>query len=642
MAEILGSIIAPGGNINLNAGETSRLWLGAAGRLNVSGTTVTDNRELLFNSGKVLPGGKVTITATLPTAQSVIGLKGALINVSGATGRFDLPSRHRAGPARPAICSATDLWSDAGSISITAPTLLYDGAFVAQAGSPQGNGGSLTWIVPGDQRRAATKRSPSSKAAMRCRRPLKSHRSQLTSTNPLVPALAGSAVFFADRLSGSGIQTLTLSMGRTTGDAFGSTAQFAPGKLVFSPHTGNVSLSGVNQLFLDASQISLVDPNATTTTIRGVTTITSPAPLATDPRGCNVCIDAGYVTWRGAGGITKFAPKAGKSVLLVSAGAIDIAAGGGVTDAQGSKPAAAFVTISGAAQSSFVSTGDIRLRVPLASVPLDLGPGGLPTGGLVTAGDLTLKAAQIYPVSSVDFTLKSSSLTGTIRFAANGAAPAAPLSAGGQVSVSAANIEQLGVLRAPLGTIRLGAQTAADLSPNDSSDNILVPTKSVIFGAGSETSVSLAGEIVPFGQTANGASWSYNSSSGSALSALPSKNLVVTANAIQVGAGATVDLTGGGDVQAIEFVPGTGGARDVLSGSNVYAIIPGYDPAAAPIDLDFLVQRHAKPLPAAGARVFLSGAPGLPAGFYTLLPAHYATLPGALRVSVSPVSAAAP
>ena len=39
-------------------------------------------------------------------------------------------------------------------------------------------------------------------------------------------------------------------------------------------------------------------------------------------------------------------------------------------------------------------------------------------------------------------------------------------------------------------------------------------------------------------------------------------------------------------------------------------------------------------VPAAGLNVYLTGGQGLPAGYYTLLPAHYATLPGAYRVSL--------
>src|SRR5262249_35668288 len=83
--------------------------------------------------------------------------------------------------------------------------------------------------------------------------------------------------------------------------------------------------------------------------------------------------------------------------------------------------------------------------------------------------------------------------------------------------------------------------------------------------------------------------------------------------AINVASGATIDLRGGGDLQAEEFVPGTGGTRDVLAaGENVFAIIPGYNPAAPPIDLDFITQEH-DALPAAGRTVYLSGIAGRPA-----------------------------
>ncbi|HKY19223.1 MAG TPA: filamentous hemagglutinin family protein [Rhizomicrobium sp.] len=600
VAEILGSISAPGGSIALTAVNDATLWLGASSRLDVSGIALTDSRQTLFRSGTVLAGGSVTINATTATA-AVIGLQGALIDVSGSTGEFDLLA-----DAAPTIGGqqriATAVWSDAGSITMKASSLLYDGAFQAQPGAAGANGGSLTiasHVTTGVGLETISVRQGGDSVPV-----------GLSPTDPL-GALAGSAIFLADRLDGSGIQTLTFTMGPVTGDAI-STSQgdFEPGTLVFS---GNVTLGGVSQLFLDASQIALIN---------------TVAPV--DPRGCNVCLDAGFIALRGAGDFNKIPPTPGTGVLRVEAGAIDIAAGGDFIELRGHN----LLTISGAASSSFISAGDIRLRVPLANVALDLVPGTLPGGELISAGDLSFSAAQIYPVSAVNFTFKSTAGNGTIRFTANGAPRLAPLSAGGQISVSAAHIEQSGILLAPLGTIRLGAQTIADLSVNDPTSRIAVATQSVIFGADSITSVSLAGQNVPFGQTANGTSWSYGISTGRPLTAPPAKNLVVSSAAIDLTKGATIDLTGGGDIQATEFVPGTGGSRDVLAGNaNVYAVIPGYDPAAAPIDLDFAVQRR-DALPGPGRTVVLSGAPGLPAGVYTLLPAHYATLPGAYRVAL--------
>ncbi len=115
--------------------------------------------------------------------------------------------------------------------------------------------------------------------------------------------------------------------------------------------------------------------------------------------------------------------------------------------------------------------------------------------------------------------------------------------------------------------------------------------------------------------------------------------------------GATVNLGGGGDLYAYEFIPGTGGSRDILDhynpdefsgnggyqypgGSQVYAIVPGlssspvaaYDPIYSANYSDLYSAANA------GQSVYLSAAPGLAAGWYTLLPAQYAMLPGGMRV----------
>src|SRR5262249_23007913 len=149
------------------------------------------------------------------------------------------------------------------------------------------------------------------------------------------------------------------------------------------------------------------------------------------------------------------------------------------------------------------------------------------------------------------------------------------------------------------------------------------------------TSVSLRGLTVPYGVTANGSNWSYDSLAGSPLNAPPEKELVISGDMIDFATGARADFRGGGTIQAMEVGPGIGGPRDVLTGSNVYAILPGYNPSAAPLDLDFILQRGDS-IPEAGRSVFLSGISGLPAGTYTLLPPHYATLPGAFRVRLVP------
>ena len=599
VAEILGTIYAPAGSVTLTGTVNSEIWLGAESKIDVSGVALVDDRQTLYHSGTVLAGGTVSIMAA-DVAGAIVGLRGATIDVSGAASEFDLPVDAPIGVDGQQYQS-TQFWSDAGSITLATPTLLFDGQYDAQPGATQGTGGTLTIVSPevnGSGNEQITVQEDGSAIP-----------DGLTSTTAL-DAHAGSSVFLANRLIGSGIDNLVLSMGPIRGDTITSSqGKFAPGTVQFS---GNVSISGLQSLKIDASRLSLVN-----------------VVLPTDPSGCNVCLSASYLALRGAGNVNRVLPVAGTGVLQVAANTIDIAAGG--FNARGASNA---LSLSGVAHTTFISSGDIRLRVPLANVPIDLAPGTLPIGELISAGDLTLVAHQVYPISSVDFTIKSTSATGTVTFASNGAPAYAPLSAGGQVSVSAAHIAQNGTLLAPLGTIRLGAQSAADLSANDPTPDQIVATQDVTFGSGSVTSVSLNGQTVPFGQTANGSSWSYDSLTGQPLSAPPAKELIVSAAAIDLQSGSKVDISGGGDVQAIEFVPGTGGTKDVLANNaNVYAIIPGYDPAAAPIDLDFAVQLG-DALTAAGKTVYLSGEAGLPAGYYTLLPAHYATLPGAYRVAL--------
>ena len=621
VAEILGTIRAPGGSITLLGGQNSTLWLGAASVLDVGGVLVTDTRQPLFRTGIILPGGKVTIATVADANAAVVALNGALIDVSGAAGEFDIMQDGAFGLER----VATPVWSDAGSISITATTLLFDGGFLATPGSNEANGGRLTIAIPeiGGAR---------SREVLTVRQSGNVVPEGLTPTDSLDPPeppppeelppegetpeeapapLRGSVYFKADSLNGSGIADLVLSASPIEGDVLAASANaFAPGRIVFD---GDVTISGLNSLALDASGVSVI----------GIT----------DTGSCNVCLDARYVALRGSGVVSQFLPEPGFGRLRVTGETIDIAAGGLSAGIVGFDTSG-LLSLSGFGHARFISSGDIRFRVPIANVTRDLTPGTLPTGQLIARANLTFLAEQIYPVSMIDFTVKSIAPDATITFGQTGVPDAAPLSAGGQLTVSAAHIEQGGRLLAPLGVIRLGAQSASELSRNDPIAFRMEPTQTVTFAAGSVTSVSLNGLTVPFGTTANETSWSYNSNFGQPLTAPPAKDIVVSGPSIDFAEGATLDISGGGVIQAMEFVPGIGGSRDVLAaGGDVYAIIPGYNPSAAPVDLEFIVQQRDL-LPAAGQSVFLSGGNGLPAGMYTLLPPHYATLPGAYRVSL--------
>ena len=76
--------------------------------------------------------------------------------------------------------------------------------------------------------------------------------------------------------------------------------------------------------------------------------------------------------------------------------------------------------------------------------------------------------------------------------------------------------------------------------------------------------------------------------------------------------------------------PGKGGSKDVLDSTAVWAINPNFHGAVAPVDGSY-GSGGLKP----GDSVTLSAMPGLAAGTYTLLPAHYALLPGGFSISLA-------
>lgn len=290
---------------------------------------------------------------------------------------------------------------------------------------------------------------------------------------------------------------------------------------------------------------------------------------------------------------TTDAPSGGPASLTVQAGLIQLNGN---------------LSLQGIGQTTLTASSDLQ-----AVGVLNASDNGL-VGSLNASGTLTLAARQIYPTTLSQFAISVAG--GTIDTRSTGTAESV-LSAGGELSMSAAQIDHAGSIEAPFGTISLDATDSLTLAP------------------GSLVSVSSKGATIPFGETQNGAAWVYYLTDIYYLpiAAPPAKQISMTAPKVNVASGATVDLSGGGDLYAYEFVSGLGGTHDALSPTvspNSYAIIPslhGYAPVDALYDTGSTL--------APGAAVYLSGVPGeLPAGTYTLLPARYALLPGAYLITL--------
>ncbi len=296
------------------------------------------------------------------------------------------------------------------------------------------------------------------------------------------------------------------------------------------------------------------------------------------------------------------------------------------------------------------ATGDVRLiGVQPANITY-----GYPSsdvadtliGQLSVNGNLTIDSAQVYPTTGSTFDVTSS--TGTITFGrTTNTTPDTPYSAGADLTIQAANIVLGGVIRVPMGTLTIGADSALTID----GQTLAPATNAVTALSGSLTSVSAGGLAIPYGSTTDQAEWFFAPTNLSELTAPPAAILNFGGSSVTLNAGATVDLSGGGNLYAYEFIPGTGGSRDVLDrfnpsefsgnggylypgGAQVYAIVPGLSSATvAPFDPIYSANYGDLYSPsAAGQSVYLSGGPGLAAGWYTLLPAQYAMLPGGMRV----------
>nr|WP_246641981.1 filamentous haemagglutinin family protein [Paraburkholderia edwinii] len=700
---VLGSLIAPGGSIALIAdsgggssfeltgqyngtggvftGPGKSVWLGPDSLLDVAGVALTDPfaapvqnglSTIIPVTGKVLAGGSVTIS---DDSGYIVAQAGSRIDVSGASANFDQFQANRQFVSQP-------VWSDAGSVTLVASSgLLFDGTLDAHGGAPQAQGGTL--LIMFDPAVSGTPfgvggNQPSLPGATAL---------IIEQSGEFVPAglqpgdsfasaigtPPGVLQFAADRLDGSGVSTLVLGAPANTPLATQGTVPIA--------FSGNVNLNLAQAVVINAQTVAALGSDAiaqlsSTTTLASLLANEANgfATNGVTQTGTDVSITAPYVafvgpTFRGSF-ITPVSPifAVGDGKLSVNASFIDL-------ENQ--------FQLNNFGQANFTSSGDIRLSSSNALSP----------GLLFTSGNLTFKAADLYPSTGSTFILDAVGPTTdangdraptTITFEANGASDV-PLSAGGTLLVDATDIVQGGTVRAPAGSLIFGvgdsndAATQAQFNWGTSAPPPLVSTNSVTFASGSLTSVSEGGAIIPFGTTVDGVEWQFNpvpnANAAPDVTAPPSKFVGANGSNVALNAGATIDLSGGGDLQAAEFVAGTGGTRNVLqqfsvsfasnpggtaipvnaNGSNVYAILPGkqspvaaYDPmfaqnlqpstnangsAGTTTKSDGVGQAGLNN--AVGQSVYLSGVPGLPAGFYTLLPGMYATLPGAFRVTVS-------
>ena len=612
-----GSLIAPSGSITLGItggllastvatvlGDQA-IWLGPASTLDTSGTVVLTPNKLGLQLGNVLPGGAVSIDAD---RGYLLALPGSSILAAGTSAVIDESSPLAANDYQLATVA-----SAGGSIQLEASEgMQLDGTLAAPAGAGGStSGGTLSLTLDGDDARSGVPGFDQGNPQLDASR-------TLTITASAAPTVIAEGASVPESLDGQGqIAASTIEAGGfdnvdlTARDLIGTQFTSAGGTVQVVESIGTVALDPGVSL---APRASLV--------------IDAPELSAASGK---VSLSSAYVALGSDDTLSQqvnSAPLAGSASLSVTAQLIDLV---GAMD------------LNGFGSATLSSSGDIRaVGVQLATNAVGYSGSSSFSGMLVSPGALTLTAQQIYPttLTSYDIDLTGANAAqSTLTLTTAPGTAGAVLSAAGSLTVQANEILDSGVLRAPMGTISLVGET---LTPNSGPS---VPS-TVTLSSGAVVSVSTDGLTIPFGETQGGLDWVYTLragsngdtvvyGTGSGDVAPPQKQVTVSADNFQLDKGATIDISGGGDLVAYEFTPGLGGNNDVLSTTfapDTYAVIPGLKLPYAPIDPNEDIGFT----PSVGSSVYLSGGNGLPAGMYALLPARYALLPGAFLVT--PVS----
>jgi filamentous hemagglutinin family protein len=674
-----GTLTAPSGTISVindsyqSTTNSLSIWLGGDSVLDVSARAVTALDALGQVFGTVPNGGTIRIGGQSVDANGgqsvdtnsefqstnafIVVQPGAVLNAAGSSALLDPAAGQDLGGGRSVSGGAVLVASNGGTISFDSQNgILLGGKMTAPAGGPGAQGGTLSVnLVTPDY--ADTSRFLNGGLV------------------PDVPA------FDTPRELVIGGGTTSFTAPPSPGVGFADSA-FGQTRLT----TGQIAAGGFDVLNLAGGDAILFDGSVALSAGRSITLNT--AILADTATNGAVSVNAPYVTLAGNGtveasgatfvrggdtpgtGSPHWQPSAQsvQTTLRVNAANIDVSGNlyigvnapiiatpvGTATPCP--RATCTVVDLAGFASTTLFSSGDIRF-LPSSST------GNFTT--LTTPGDLTLVAGQVYPVAGANAIVTAGlaydpantvasysdtlSYDGTLTIAAApGPVPAPPLTAGGMLTLRAGTIEQGGVLRAPDGQITLGAvgsngQYAPNLNQSAASSR-------VVFAPGSITSVSMNGLTIPYGGTSDGTVYTVVLNGAAAPALAP--QLSVNAETIQVQAGATLDVSGGGVLAGAGFVPGRGGSTDILQSplltltasgtvtlpapatNLVFAIVPGFGDSVAPPTAT--ATAFTGPRPSAGDQITLgAGVPGLPAGTYTLLPGSDALLPGAYRVQLA-------
>ncbi|TAI64597.1 hypothetical protein CWO89_17955, partial [Bradyrhizobium sp. Leo170] len=597
---VRGAIDAPAGSISVSA--NGELALAAGAQLLARGTSVTEIDAQGLRSGTVLAGGGVSLAEA-----AVMKIEaGSLIDVSGSSGTFDLAR------GRGAV-STYSLASNGGTIALKLSGAANDvvaGSFQGYAGGAGSVGGTIDISVGSTSEPTPSfmlpalyyvDRDTGAVVAVNLRQNLDIYREYSSGSDPAFQfAIVRNAIRDATTAltRGGGLAIIDLNADSTPGSLPQPLASVTPqltNQIALLSKNFFTDPAATQRLELPTANVKVTKISADTVNNGGFGTLNVNSTAFMVAPGINLSFGksisiGGAINSGGAGTAKVTAPYI---ALLGGSGSAGPAGVGKIV------LTADLIDITRMAFSGFAETQLVARDLRMGGLLTDLRSNR--TSSLDADGRLELKVGQVYPATGILASIKA----GTQLVIERNGDTGLPLSAAGTLNLEAPVIAQNGVVRAPFGSI------------------IFTATGSIALGAGSITSVSGDGLVLPYGTLSNNEFWNdplakpTEANPTPTLGKLPEKNIVLNAPGVTLAAGSVVDIRGGGDLYAWEHVPGPGGSHDVLTQPGLYAIMPGLNASTASQD-----------------QIWLAGGNGLAAGWYALLPARYALLPGAYAVSV--------
>ncbi|MFT3858872.1 MAG: filamentous hemagglutinin family protein [Aquabacterium sp.] len=624
--DVGGALVARGGRIDLSLlngrGEGTlesdagylndqEIRLSQGGKLDVSGVSKTwmspaNGRK----TGSVLQGGTVTLgnpDANNGSVGYVVTEKNTLIDVSGASDTLNIGPR--GAPVRVSqgagnvVIDTVDGYLLQGQFKADRPDAsVSGGAFTASLTSRYGNekATSSAKPFPVAARETLLLGTTQDVDALVAKLPKRAVAAGGGEAKPVSPYAQG--VVSTEQIAGAGFDRIT----------FASDARIKLGQGAnFLAHVPGSGRAPVRSLVMDTRVIQVADEAQHTLAAHHVA-------LGSTSLNANVTDVAKELAAAVASG--------GKGSLTIQAGLIDVQGYLGLAGVgQASLEAVLSADQSGAGRRD----GEIRFigrQAPANKPELK--------GQLNFAGELDLTAGNVYATTLSDFTLNGVGTGAKLALFSpiDGSTSASPLSALGKITFKAPEVLLDGSILQPFGQIKV---SAAKLSVGDHA----------------RLSVSGDGSLVPVGTTLNQQDWQFSdtatarTSTDATVQKLDDVSLVksisLEGKSLSLSSAAVLSAQSGGDLQAWEFVPGVGGTDDELGKSGYYAIVPGYKYDFAPHDTEVMAaQKKAGTSFTPGDQVTIQSSNGLlAAGTYTLLPARYALMPGAVLVEAVKIAA---